>query len=155
PTGGPNLRRRREATGSKGGPAGGRSTGKGRRKGLAMGARALVPWDELASRVDIVEVVSGHVQLRRAGKDWVGLCPFHVEKTPSFTVSPDKQFFYCFGCQAGGDVYNFLMRVRGLDFREAAEEVARRAGVDLAAYGYNEGERQVWETRRRVLAACQ
>src|SRR5690606_6330801 len=110
--------------------------------------RGPIPWEELAARVDIVEIIGEHVHLRRAGKDWVGLCPFHSERTPSFTVSPDKQFFYCFGCQAGGDVYTFLMKQRGLTFREAAEEVARRAGVDLSAYGYGEQERQQWENRR-------
>lgn len=119
-----------------------------------MGARMAVPWDELAARVDIVSVIGEHVQLRRSGRSWVGLCPFHPEKTPSFNVNPERQFFYCFGCQAGGDVYTFLMRYRGISFMEAAEEVARRAGVDLGAFAYSERDRQAWERRRRLLAAC-
>src|SRR5690606_5381915 len=75
--------------------------------------------EEIRFRVDIVDVVAEHVSLRRAGKNYVGLCPFHQERTPSFTVSPDKQMFYCFGCQAGGDVFAFLMRREGLSFPEA------------------------------------
>ena len=71
--------------------------------------------EEIKRRNDIVEVISEYVSLRRAGKDYVGLCPFHAEKTPSFTVSPDKQMFYCFGCQVGGNVFTFLMqRVAGV-----------------------------------------
>jgi DNA primase len=69
--------------------------------------------------------------LRRAGRNLLGLCPFHAEKTPSFTVSPDKQIFYCFGCGAGGNVFSFLMKHGGLSFPEAASALAERYGIDL------------------------
>jgi DNA primase len=82
---------------------------------------------------DIVAVVSDYVRLKRARHDYKGLCPFHSEKSPSFMVSPDKQLFYCFGCAAGGNVINFIMRVENLSFGEAVENLARRAGVEISA----------------------
>ncbi len=87
--------------------------------------------DEIRRRVGILEVVSSHVTLRRAGKSYKGLCPFHSEKTPSFTVDPEKGFFYCFGCHAGGDVFDFVMRIGSVPFPEARKELAERAGVAL------------------------
>lgn len=119
-----------------------------------MPPRIAIPLEEIAARVDIVEVIGEYVPLKPAGKDFVGLCPFHSERTPSFTVSPDKQLFYCFGCQAGGNVYHFLMRFKGLSFREAVEEVGRRAGLSPDALGYSEADRAAWERRQRALAAC-
>ncbi len=89
--------------------------------------------EEVRARNDIVEVVSQYVSLRKAGRNYVGLCPFHSERDPSFTVSPDKQMFYCFGCQTGGNVFTFLMKVEGYDFPEAVEVLASRAGVPLPA----------------------
>ena len=86
---------------------------------------------EIRHAADIVEIVSESVSLRRAGKNLVGLCPFHAEKTPSFTVSPDKQIFYCFGCGAGGNVFSFVMKQEGTAFADAARALARRYGVDL------------------------
>ncbi|MGB9885386.1 MAG: DNA primase [Moorellales bacterium] len=86
---------------------------------------------EIRSRLDIVSVVGEYVQLRKQGRNYVGLCPFHQEKTPSFTVSPERQLFYCFGCGAGGDVYNFLMRLERLTFAEALQRLAEKAGVSL------------------------
>src|SRR5215510_12771883 len=86
---------------------------------------------EIRSRVDIVAVIGEHVQLRKAGRSWKGLCPFHGEKTPSFNVSPDKGFFYCFGCHKKGDVFTFVMEYGGRSFTEAAEQLAGRAGVVL------------------------
>jgi DNA primase len=80
---------------------------------------------------DIVDIVSESVSLRRAGRNFLGLCPFHAEKTPSFTVSPDKQIFYCFGCGTGGNIFSFLMKQGGLSFPEAARVLARRYGIDL------------------------
>jgi DNA primase len=80
---------------------------------------------------DIVDIVSESVSLRRAGRNFLGLCPFHAEKTPSFTVSPEKQIFYCFGCGAGGNVFSFLMKQGGLSFPEAARMLAGRYGIDL------------------------
>jgi DNA primase len=86
---------------------------------------------EIRERVSIVEVVSGYVSLKKAGRNHVGLCPFHAEKTPSFTVNEERGLFHCFGCGAGGTVFTFLMRADRIDFREAVEILARRAGVRL------------------------
>jgi DNA primase len=80
---------------------------------------------------DILSVVSQYVQLKRAGRNYKGLCPFHGEKTPSFMVSPDKQIFHCFGCGKGGDVIKFVQEYERLNFREALEMLAKRAGIEL------------------------
>lgn len=87
--------------------------------------------DRVREANDLVEVVSGYVRLQRAGHTYKGLCPFHSEKTPSFTVSPDKQLFYCFGCQAGGNVFHFVMKIENLDFPGALKLLADRAGIPL------------------------
>src|SRR5262245_25696114 len=86
---------------------------------------------ELRERAPIVEVVSAHVGLRRVGRNHLGLCPFHAEKTPSFTVNEERGIFHCFGCGAGGNVFTFLMRMENLTFPEVAERLARRYGVTL------------------------
>jgi DNA primase len=86
---------------------------------------------EIKNAADIVELVSEVVHLKKAGKNFIGLCPFHTEKTPSFTVSPEKQIFYCFGCGAGGNIFSFLMKNDGLAFPEAARSLARRYGIDI------------------------
>ena len=86
---------------------------------------------DLLARVDIVELVEGYLPLRKAGKDFQGLCPFHGEKTPSFTVSRDKQFFHCFGCGAHGSAIGFVMKHRNLEFVEAVEELAAVAGMEV------------------------
>lgn len=87
--------------------------------------------DDLLNRTDIVEVVGSRVQLKKAGKNYTARCPFHNEKTPSFSVSPDKQFYYCFGCGAGGNALGFIMDHDHLDFPQAVEELAKRAGLDV------------------------
>lgn len=87
--------------------------------------------EEVRSRADIVEVIGAHVRLRRAGRNFVGLCPFHNEKTPSFSVSPERSFFHCFGCGAGGTVFDFLTRIEGLTFPEALQSLAKRYGITL------------------------
>jgi DNA primase len=86
---------------------------------------------DLLARVDIVEVVGRHVRLKKAGQNYLGLCPFHGEKTPSFTVSPSKQFFHCFGCGAHGSAVGFLMDLRGLPYVEAVRELANEAGIKV------------------------
>ncbi len=86
---------------------------------------------EIQNSVDIVDIVSESVLLRQAGRNYQGLCPFHSEKTPSFSVNREKQMFYCFGCGVGGDVFNFLMKRDGLGFADAVEILARRAGIEL------------------------
>ena len=86
---------------------------------------------EVRSRASIVDVVGRHVTLRRSGKEWKGLCPFHDERTPSFMVNEERGVYYCFGCGAGGDAFRFLMEVEGLRFPEALERLAEQTGVDL------------------------
>ena len=92
----------------------------------------------------MVEVVSAHTELRQRGVRWLGLCPFHDERTPSFSVDPAEKLYYCFGCQAGGDVFTFLEEKEGLDFRDAVEQLADRYGVELE---YDTGGRD--DERRR------
>ena len=87
--------------------------------------------DEIRARIDLVDLVSDFVTLKRAGENWKGLCPFHTEKTPSFMVNPKKGIFHCFGCGAGGDAFGFLMRQNRLSFPEAVRTLADRAGVTL------------------------
>ncbi|HMG24752.1 MAG TPA: DNA primase, partial [Kofleriaceae bacterium] len=94
----------------------------------------MIPDDVIAQirdAADIVAVIGQHVQLKRAGTSWKGLCPFHGEKTPSFNVVPAKQFFHCFGCQKHGDVFSFLMELEGKSFVEVAEELAGRFAITV------------------------
>lgn len=86
---------------------------------------------EIRSRADIVALISRYVDLKQAGRNWKGLCPFHGEKTPSFNVNPDRQIFHCFGCQEGGDVLGFLMKHEGLSFPEAARTLAGELGIEI------------------------
>ncbi|MCM8795920.1 MAG: DNA primase [Candidatus Omnitrophica bacterium] len=87
--------------------------------------------DEILSRVDIVEVISGYIPLKRTGRNFKALCPFHHEKTPSFIVSPDRQIYHCFGCGVGGNAFGFLMQYERMDFLEAVRTLAQKAGVIL------------------------
>lgn len=87
--------------------------------------------EEVKQRINIVDVVSRYVNLKKSGKNYVGLCPFHQEKTPSFYVSPDKGLYHCFGCGAAGDVFSFLINYRNITFKEALEELAHEAGLEL------------------------
>ncbi|MCI8655677.1 MAG: DNA primase [Clostridia bacterium] len=80
---------------------------------------------------DIVNIISQYVALKRKGRNYFGICPFHNEKSPSFAVSPDRQIFHCFGCNAGGNVYSFLMKIEGIGFKEAVEQLAERANIQL------------------------
>ncbi|MBP9956477.1 MAG: DNA primase [Pseudomonas sp.] len=97
--------------------------------------------DDLLNRTDIVEVVGSRVQLKKTGKNYSACCPFHQEKTPSFSVSPDKQFYYCFGCGAGGNALSFLMEHDHLDFPQAVEDLAKRAGLDVPREDARPGQR--------------
>ncbi len=100
---------------------------------------------------DIVDVVAESVSLRRAGRNFLGLCPFHAEKTPSFTVSPDKQIYYCFGCGAGGNVFSFLMKHGGMSFPEAAKALAGRYGIDLPTRDLTPHEKKKLTERESIL----
>lgn len=104
--------------------------------------------DELAARSDIVDVVGSYVQLSRKGANLFGLCPFHNEKTGSFSVSPDKQIYYCFGCKRGGGVVNFVMEAENLTFPDAVRFLARRAGMEVPEDG---GDREAGRRRARLL----
>ena len=102
----------------------------------AMSGRIPQPFiDDLLERVDIVDIIDARVNLRRAGKNYSALCPFHDEKSPSFSVNPDKQFYYCFGCGAGGNAIGFLMEYERLDFPAAVEKLAAIAGVEVPREG--------------------
>src|SRR5690348_14443746 len=87
--------------------------------------------EQIRERVDIVELIGQQVNLRKAGRNFTGLCPFHQEKTPSFVVFPENQSFHCFGCGAGGDAFGFVMQHEHVDFRQALEQLAARTGVEL------------------------
>ena len=107
--------------------------------------------DDLLSRVDIVEVIDEYVPLVRSGRDFKACCPFHAEKTPSFTVSRKKQFYHCFGCQANGNAVSFLMEYARLEFVEAVEELAHRAGLEVPREGRSTPERPATEPLFEVL----
>ena len=97
--------------------------------------------DEIKSKNDIVDIVSQYVVLKRAGRNYMGLCPFHKEKSGSFCVSPDKQIFHCFGCGVGGNVFHFIIKIENLNFKESVEMLANRAGVELPVSGNFEDDK--------------
>lgn len=107
--------------------------------------------EEVRSRNDIVDIVSQYVKLKRSGSNYVGLCPFHNEKSPSFSVSQSKQFYYCFGCGAGGNVFKFLMQYDNCTFQEAVQTLAERSGVTLPEAERSEESRQASEKRQKLL----
>jgi DNA primase len=110
---------------------------------------------EIKERLDIVEVIGSYVRLQRAGRDQRGLCPFHSEKTPSFHVSGEKQMWYCFGCSQGGDVFDFVEKAEGVDFKQTLDLLARRAGVVLEEHrgGRNRGKERASAREANKLAA--
>ena len=87
--------------------------------------------DDVRQSNDIVDVISQYVRLKRSGRNYFGLCPFHNEKSPSFSVSPEKQIFHCFGCGVGGNVFTFLTKIEGINFVEAVQLLAERANIQL------------------------
>ena len=107
--------------------------------------------DEIRSSVDLVDLVGRFVRLRKAGAGWKGLCPFHAEKTPSFTVNPKRGIFHCFGCGVGGDVFGFVMRQDLLSFPEAVRQLAKSAGVALPEDRSRPGEAGQREELQRVM----
>ena len=106
--------------------------------------------EEVRMKNDIVDVISGYVRIQKKGSSYFGLCPFHNEKSPSFSVSGSKQMFYCFGCGAGGNVITFLMQYENITFQEAVKMLADRAGVALPEVTYSEEARKR-ENRRNVM----
>lgn len=107
--------------------------------------------EEVRMKNDIVDVISGYVKLQKKGANYFGLCPFHNEKSPSFSVSPGKQMYYCFGCGAGGNVLTFVMEYENYTFQEALAHLADRAGVDLPKMEYSKEARDQAEHRARLL----
>lgn len=105
---------------------------------------------DIQARLDIVDLISETVELKRKGNRYWGLCPFHQEKTASFSVSQDKQMFYCFGCHAGGDIFSFVMKKEGFDFKEAVNYLAQKAGIELKSANRPEVDR-----RRKVIQVNQ
>ncbi len=109
--------------------------------------------DKLRVQADIVAVVSEYVPLKKKGRNYWGCCPFHQEKTPSFSVAPDKGFFYCFGCQAGGDAFRFLMRVENIGFGDAVKLLAQKLNIPVPEKERSEAEKQREKEREEILRA--
>ena len=113
-------------------------------------------WEEaknlVKERADIVEIIREHVDLKRSGFRYLGLCPFHQEKTPSFTVHPDQQFYHCFGCKASGDVFSFMMEYHNLDFPAALKTLAQRYQVELPEKTRSPRQREQEERRKKMFA---
>jgi len=107
--------------------------------------------EEVREKNDIVDVISGYVKLQRKGSSYFGLCPFHNEKSPSFSVSPDKQMYYCFGCQAGGNVFTFVMEYENYSFPEALKMLSDRAGVKLPEQEYSKEARKQQDLKTQIL----
>ena len=105
---------------------------------------------EIKSRVSIVDLVSEYVTLKKAGRNFVGLCPFHKEKTPSFSVNPEKQIFYCFGCGEGGDIFAFLMKINGASFAESARYLANKAGIEIPVRKMTGAEKTVASEKEKL-----
>ena len=106
---------------------------------------------EIKNAVDIVDIISDSVLLKKTGRNFVGLCPFHSEKTPSFTVSPEKQIYHCFGCGNGGNAFSFLMNQEGLSFPEAARALAKRYGIDLPTRTLSPEQRRAIGQKEKLL----
>ena len=107
--------------------------------------------EEVRQRNDIVDIISSYVNLKRSGSNYVGLCPFHNEKTASFSVSGNKQMYYCFGCGAGGNVFTFLMEYENLTFPEALAQLAERAGMELPEQSETTEEKRRRNVREQIL----
>jgi DNA primase len=107
---------------------------------------------EIKNAADIVEVVSDVVYLKKTGKNFIGLCPFHSEKTPSFTVSPQKQIFYCFGCATGGNVFSFIMKRDGILFPDAALMLARKYGIHIPTRAFSPEQKKRIDERESMLS---
>ena len=104
---------------------------------------------EVKKRIEIVDFIGSFINLKRSGRNYKAVCPFHQEKTPSFVVSPDRQIWHCFGaCSEGGDVIKFLMKWENLTFYEALKELAEKAGVKIKSVPF---EDRVWEKKERLI----
>lgn len=113
-----------------------------------------IPDDKIAdvrNAADIVDLISEYVVLKKVGKNFLGLCPFHAEKTPSFTVSPEKQIFHCFGCGQGGNVFNFVMQYQNLSFPEAVRFVAKKYGIEISARNMSAAQKRKFAQREKLF----
>ena len=106
--------------------------------------------EEIRNKNDIIDVVGSYVALKRSGRSYFGLCPFHNEKSPSFAVSPDKQIFHCFGCGVGGNVFHFVSKIEGIGFRESVEILANRANITLPVTSSSEEEDRLYYMRSKI-----
>ncbi len=106
--------------------------------------------EEIINRNDIVDVISQYVTLKKSGRNFLGLCPFHKEKTPSFSVSPDKQIFHCFGCGVGGNVVHFISKIENINFRESLELLADKSGMELPTIDSGEDSKRL-ELKQKVF----
>ena len=109
--------------------------------------------EEIKNRLDIVDVISKFVVLKKSGHNYMGLCPFHNEKTPSFTVTPSRQIFKCFGCGEGGDVLAFLMKINKQSFAEVITEQAEILGIELPKASSNKDVKEYKKEKERLLEA--
>ena len=107
--------------------------------------------EEVRSRNDIVDVISSYVRLQKKGGTYFGLCPFHNEKSPSFSVTPAKQMYYCFGCGQGGNVFTFMMKYENYSFTEAVQNLAEKAGVNLPVGEYTAEEKKKADLKMQLL----
>ena len=107
--------------------------------------------EEVKARVNVVDVVSEHVTLKKAGRNFVGLCPFHREKTPSFTVNPEKQIFYCFGCGEGGNAISFLMKINNMSFPESIRHLAGKMGITIPVKKVTAGEKRKASEKEKLI----
>ncbi len=107
---------------------------------------------EVAERLSIAEIIGEYVSLKRSGSNFLGLCPFHGEKTPSFNVNPAREIFHCFGCGAGGDIFSFVMKIEGISFPEALRKLAARAGVAIEDRPLTDAEKQLKTERDQQRA---
>lgn len=98
--------------------------------------------EEIRSRLDIVDIISQYLELKKTGRNYTGLCPFHAEKTPSFTVSPEKQIYHCFGCQSGGNLFTFIMQIEELTFPEAVRFLGEKAGIKIEDRNFTSEEKK-------------
>src|SRR3989338_10460064 len=108
---------------------------------------------KIKDRLDVVEVLSGYMKLQKAGINYKGRCPFHNEKTPSFFVSPERQIWHCFGCAKGGDMFEFVKEIEGVEFPEAMKILAARAGIELEAFRPEQSAAR--DAKTRLFEICE